>query len=431
MGGRPIEEKLVFTILLEFLTIGISLFYLQKLKPSRITFLISVSICILTVITYVFLVPWMAIIVFICTSFIALLLNSSFFKICLDFTEIIFIGMVSDYLAQIISGTSAINNDYLQLLIFFCFYLILFYLLQFFVHKFYTNNQYTSLATISKVFLSLLSCITIIVLYLNIFVPSTFEEQQLTKINLIIQLSYLFIIFVVSMFLMKNNKEKSRLKYQKIKHSQFNDYMKSLEKVNSDMQMFRHDYLNILTTISSYIATEDMEQLKNYFNHKIIKVEKETFKKNLMMKDFSNLEIIELKGLLTTKLILSTEKDIHVQIEIPDKINDISMDIIDFSRILGILIDNAIEASEKSNEPEINIVFLKTSNSCIFVVENSFNGEVDISKIFQEGFSTKGGNRGYGLKNVLDIKKSYPNLFLNTRLENNRFIQELELTNRK
>ncbi|MCM0626357.1 GHKL domain-containing protein [Lysinibacillus sp. OL1_EC] len=368
---------------------------------------------------------------FFCTSFIALLLNSSFFKICLDFTEIIFIGMVSDHLAQIISGTSAINNDYLQLLIFICFYLILFYLLQFFVHKFYTNNQYTSLATISKVFLSLLSCITIIVLYLNIFVPSTFEEQQLTKINLIIQLSYLIIIFVVSMFLIKNNKEKSRLKYQKIKHSQFNDYMKSLEKVNSDMQMFRHDYLNILTTISSYIANEDMEQLKNYFNHKIIKVEKETFKKNLMMKDFSNLEIIELKGLLTTKLILSTEKDINVQIEIPDKIKDISMDIIDFSRILGILIDNAIEASEKSNEPEINIVFLQTPNSCIFVLENSFNGEVDNSKIFQEGFSTKGGNRGYGLKNVLDIKKGYPNLFLNTRLENNRFIQELELTNRK
>lgn len=416
---------------MEFLTIAISFFYLQKLKPNRLTLFISVGICILTVMTYVFFVPWMAIIVFFGASFISLLFNSSFFKICLDFTEIIFIGIVSDHLAQIISGKSSINNIYFQLLIFFSFYVIMFTLLQFFIHKFKTNNQYISLTIIPKIFLSFLACITVIVLYLNIFIPSTFEEMQLTKINLIIHLSYLIIISVLSVFLIKNIKEENQLKYQKIKHSQFNNYMKSLEQVNRDMQMFRHDYLNILTTISSYIAAEDMEQLKNYFNHKIIKVEKETLKKNLMMKDFSNLEIIELKGLLTTKFILSTEKNINVQIEIPDKIKDISMDIIDFSRILGILIDNAIEASEKSNEPKINIAFLQSSNSCIFVLENSFNGEVDISKIYQEGFSTKSGNRGYGLKNVLDIKKSYPNLFLNTRLENNRFIQELELTNRK
>lgn len=419
-----------FAILVEFLIIAISLFYLQKLKVNKFTIFISLGICILTLFVYVLFEPWMAIIVFFGGSVIALLFHSSFFKICLHVTSIIFIGMVSDHLAQIISGTSSINNVYFQLLIFMCFYIILFAILYFLADRLNPNNQPISLPIISRIIFSLLACITVIVLYLNIFIPSTFEEMRLKKINLVIQLSYLLIISVLSIFLIKNIKEENQLKYQNMKQAQFTDYMRSLEQVNKDMQKFRHDYLNILTTISGYIAIEDMEQLKTYFNNKIVKVENETLKKNLLMKDLSNLEIIELKGLLTTKLLVSSEKNIHFHIEIPEKIKSIPMDIIDFSRILGILIDNAIEASEKSEEARINIAFLKTSNSCLFVIENSFEGQVDINRIYQEGFSTKSGNRGYGLKNVMDIKDNYPNLLLNTRLENNNFIQELELINR-
>lgn len=422
-----------FVILVEFFLIAASLFYLQKLKFNIQTLITSISICILTLITYILFEPWAAIIIFFSSSAIILLWKSNFFKICLDFISIILIGMVSDHIAQIISSTStsSMNNIYFQLLFFILCYLSLFILFQFIIKRLKVNNQYIKLPVVSRIILSLLACITVIVLYLNIFIPSTHEELWLTKFNLIVQLSYLLIISLLSLFLIKNIKKENELRYQKMKQSQFTNYMVSLEEVNKEMQNFRHDYLNILTTISGYIMLEDMEKLKAYFNNKIVKVENDTLKKNLILNDLSNLEIIELKGMLTTKLLISTEKNIDLHIEIPEKINSIDMDIIDFSRILGILIDNAIEASEKSQNPQINIAFLQTSSSCLFVIENNFEGQIDIGMIYRSGFSTKGKDRGYGLKNVLEIKDNYPNLFLNTRLENDFFIQELELSNRK
>ncbi|WNN75101.1 GHKL domain-containing protein [Lysinibacillus capsici] len=273
----------------------------------------------------------------------------------------------------------------------------------------------------------------IIVLYLNIFIPTTYDERILSKINLIIQVSYLVIMFFLSMILINNIKVENKIKYRQMQQSQYNEYLTSLEAINTDMQKFRHDYLNILITMEGYITKGNMDELRVYFNNKIVKVENDTLIKNQLMKNISNLEIIELKGLLLTKLLFATEKNISIQIEIPEKILRIPIDIIDFSRILGILIDNAIEASIESICPTINLAILNTSqNSILFVIENTFQFEdLDINKIYSNNYSSKNNTRGYGLSNTLEILKNYPNALLNTRIEDSLFIQEIELNYRK
>ncbi|WP_160169416.1 GHKL domain-containing protein [Lysinibacillus sphaericus] len=286
---------------------------------------------------------------------------------------------------------------------------------------------------ITKIIFVLLFSVTVIVLYLNIFIPSTYEEMQLTKINLTIQLVYLVLISTLIMFLIKIIKKENALKYKQLQQSQYNQYLISLEAVNQDIQKFQHDYMNILLTMDGYISQGDIEGLKTYFNKKILKVESDTLLKNQFMKNISNLAIIELKGLLLTKLLLILEKNIKFHIELPQKISSIPIDIIDFSRILGILIDNAIEANEESKNGVINLAILKTANeSILFVIENSFEDTLDINQIFNKNYSTKkGNNRGNGLANVTEIIKKYPNVLLNTRIENQIFIQELELNYRK
>lgn len=425
-----IEGNIFIIGLVEFGMITISLFYLQRLKPNILTLSIACILWIIAIISFIYLEPWIAIVITFSAILIVLLFHSNFFKICIDLTVIIFIGMMSDHLSQIVMGSNQLV--YFHVLLFMAFYLILFLMFNFFVHRIKKYNQYISLPFMSKVIVSLLSCITVIVLYLNIFIPTTYEEMRLTKINLIIQLGYFVIMFILSLLLINNIKEENKLKYRQVQQSQHNEYITSLEAVNRDMQKFRHDYLNILITMEGYIAKGDMEELKAYFNNKIVKVEHDTLMKNLLMKNISHLEIIELKGLLLTKLLLAIEKNINVQIEIPEKIQSIPIDIIDFSRILGILIDNAIEASEESDNAMMNLAILQTSQkTLLFVIENSFSGEVDISQIYRNNFSTKGGNRGFGLKNVLEIVNHYPNVLLNTRIENRTFIQEIELNNRK
>ncbi|NLY79385.1 MAG: GHKL domain-containing protein [Lysinibacillus sp.] len=281
----------------------------------------------------------------------------------------------------------------------------------------------------SKLLITFLICITVIVLYLNIFIPTSYSEIQLTKINLVMQVSYLTIISITLILLVKNMEKENKLKNEKMQQDLFSQYMSSLEAINLDMQKFRHDYINILMTMERYIENEDLKGLKTYFHEKITKTEQVTLHKNTLIKDLGNLDIIELKGLLLTKLLLAVEKKLHIQVEIPEKINEIPIDIIDLSRVLGILIDNAIEASINSKEQLLNIAIIKLANqSTLIIVENSFNDVAfDINQLYQEKYSTKNGNRGYGLKNVSDILSKYSNVLLHTSIENHLFIQEIEI----
>lgn len=60
-----------------------------------------------------------------------------------------------------------------------------------------------------------------------------------------------------------------------------------------------------------------------------------------------NLKVREIKGLLTTKILQAQEKNIRISIEVPEPIDKIDMPIVNLSRAIGIILDNAIEASEK------------------------------------------------------------------------------------
>jgi two-component system, LytTR family, sensor histidine kinase AgrC len=373
----------------------------------------------------------MAISLLFITIFISLCFKSNFLKISIDLTIIIFIGILSESLSQILVGSN--KSTYTQLILFILIYLALFSLLNFILQKSKTYFSIITFPLIAKIIFVLLFGITVVVLYLNIFIPSTYEEMQLTQINLIIQLVYLVLISILFMLQIKIIKKENVLKYEQLQQSQYNQYLISLEAVNQDMQKFQHDYLNILMTMDGYISQGDIEGLKSYFTQKILKVEHDTLLKNHFMRNLGNLAIIELKGLLLTKLLLIIEKNIKFHIEIPQKISTLPIDIIDFSRILGILIDNAIEANEISENGVINVAILKTSNeSILFIIENSFKDTLEINQIFNKNYSTKkGDNRGNGLANVTEILNNYPNVLLNTRIENHLFIQELELNHRK
>ncbi|ADZ19124.1 Histidine kinase-like ATPase [Clostridium acetobutylicum EA 2018] len=53
-----------------------------------------------------------------------------------------------------------------------------------------------------------------------------------------------------------------------------------------------------------------------------------------------------------------------------------------------------------------------------------------IYKIYKRGFSTKGDNRGIGLSNLKDIIGKYPNVMLDTVIEDNQFKQIIDIKNK-
>lgn len=114
-------------------------------------------------------------------------------------------------------------------------------------------------------------------------------------------------------------------------------------------------------------------------------------------------------------------------------LNTLNMKIYEFARILGILLDNAIEASNECDEKIININFRNDTknNRQLITIENTYqNKDIDMDQIFEKGISGKKNHTGLGLWEVRKIIKKSNNLNLFTSKTDKFFSQQLEIYRR-
>ena len=205
------------------------------------------------------------------------------------------------------------------------------------------------------------------------------------------------------------------------------EYNKTLHILHDNVRGFKHDFDNIVTTIGGYINTDDMEGLKKYYTQLEQDCEKVN---NLYLLNPDSINNPGIYNLLTTKYHESIEKDIDVNIYFLMDLNELNMKIYEFGRILGILLDNAIEAAENSKEKIINISFRREEKNKrnVISIENSYsNKDVDTEHIFNKGVTEKENHSGIGLWEVRKIISKNNNVNLFTSKTDEFFKQQLEI----
>ena len=115
------------------------------------------------------------------------------------------------------------------------------------------------------------------------------------------------------------------------------------------------------------------------------------------------------------------QENVEITFEIMYELNLLNKYEYELIRILGIFLDNAIEAERGEEEKKVEVLFVKDKESKYIIIENNCTKEVDIDKIYTKDFTTKEGNTGLGLWEVKNIVENNPNLFLETKVENNSF----------
>ena len=205
------------------------------------------------------------------------------------------------------------------------------------------------------------------------------------------------------------------------------EYNNTLRILHDNVRGFKHDFDNIVTTIGGFIRTDDMEGLKKYY----LQLEDDCQRVNNLY--ILNPEVVNNDGiynLLTKKYYEADSKDIKVNITFLLDLSKLNMKIYEFARILGILLDNAIEASSECEEKLINLTFREDSRNSrqLIIVENTYkNKDVDTEKIFEKGVSGKEEHSGLGLWEVRKIVKKNKNINLFTTKNEKFFIQQLEI----
>ena len=210
------------------------------------------------------------------------------------------------------------------------------------------------------------------------------------------------------------------------------DYTRNLEAMYNSLRSFKHDYVNILLSLSGYIEDGDMDRLKDFFESKIFPTKNLITGGDYKLNQLSNIGVLEIKSLLSAKMIYAHESGIDITIDIPDKVESFLIDTVDLARILGIFLDNAIEATLETEQPQIGLNIIQNKTGVSIIISNRFldNG-VMLHKLKQKDFSTKIGHQGIGLWNAQKIISSYDNVLLETTMKCDYFTQHIELTDRK
>lgn len=209
-------------------------------------------------------------------------------------------------------------------------------------------------------------------------------------------------------------------------------YTQNLEAMYNGLRSFKHDYVNILLSLSGYIEDGDMDRLKFFFESKIFPTKNLITKGDYKLNQLSNIGVLEIKSLLSVKMIYAHESGIDITIDIPGKVESFLIDTVDLARILGIFLDNAIEAALETEQPQIGLNIIQDKAGVSIIISNSFrdNG-VMLHNLKRKGFSTKAGHQGIGLWNAQKIISSYDNVLLETTMKCSYFIQHIELTDKK
>lgn len=317
--------------------------------------------------------------------------------------------------------------------IFYAITFTIFSLIYAYIARFFIKRLSFSDLSLNKLYLILVSLFLLIILGLIYFyLPNqnvSFGDAKFISIMYaVVIITTAILIITISFSIIRQIQYKRNIK----EIENYYKYTLQIEKINNEMRKFRHDYVNILSTLSDYIREDDMKGLRKYFNEEIIPMQDNMQMKTLKINGIENLKVREIKGLLTTKILQAQEKNIRLSIEVPEPIEKIDMPIINLSRVIGILLDNAIEASEKiEDDPLIRIAFIKNEDdSVMFIIMNKCKPDMPrVHTLFQENYSTKGKNRGLGLSNLKEITDATSNVLLDTTIDNNYFIQKVEILN--
>lgn len=363
----------------------------------------------------------------------ALIINSLF----------LIVFMLSDGIAGFIivvllkkEFVAGMNSLYMSTI---CLISFLSILISYLLSKIYKKYSYKKISfrefIKNRIVIVLFLVISLLVGYVNvIFLKYIVKDLSLAVVSINILFLALNFIITIIIFYINNKSIEVKLNnyYKEQEYEKLKEYTNTIEQLVEEIRNFKHDYRNILYSLGDYIEDGNMAELKKYYEEEILLESKKILGNDKNLYLLKNIKITPLKSLLSCKLINAKYNGIKVDIEVLDEINAINISNIDICRIMGILLDNAIEASVECEDKHMSFIAIKDEDKVIFIIKNTFKKQkntIPINDIYKKGISSKGENRGLGLSNLMDIinEKYSKNISIYTNVKENIFIQKLEI----
>ena len=261
-----------------------------------------------------------------------------------------------------------------------------------------------------------LSLFSILVVFYTEYSNVNSSSNKELILGIIVIISFVLILYSLVKQKMENNKLMTR--YLKLL-----EFIKNYEKELDKQKELRHESKNQLITARSKIVDKKKEyEVIEYLNSIIADYVKGN---NEKYTSFQYLPANGIKGFFYYKANEAENNGIHLSINVSPKVENTfigNLDTNDFKQLgilLGVYLDNAIEASKNSKDKKMAIEIYKTDEDVEIIISNTYEGKIDTESIGKTKYTTKGKNHGYGLMLVSKILED------NKRFEAQRIVTDI------
>lgn len=268
---------------------------------------------------------------------------------------------------------------------------------------------------------SALTLITIAIFFYNLIGNFRHDNDIYTYLLVIITL----IVILVTLLRQKIDNENMFKKYDDLL-----TIMKNYESDIEEQRTINHESKNELLTIRSKLSEENDKELCSYIDS-IIGDKKSV--KSAKFSKFKYLPSNGLKGFFYYKFIEAEKRGIKVSLNISKLVENSYLgdmktkDFKDLTRIIGVYLDNAIEAASTSKDKKLGIEIYEVKGIIQIIISNTYDNAIEKDKVGNERYSTKGKNRGHGLLLVKRILNENNRITSETKITDSLYIQTIKI----
>ena len=202
------------------------------------------------------------------------------------------------------------------------------------------------------------------------------------------------------------------------------DYVQTFENWIDDEQMYRHELKNNLSIIRNMTKNKKIiNKIDEMLNFTIVIDDND-------IEDLKNIPKGGLKGLIYYKVALAKNKKVKMIIEASPKATSLLKKLDErklrkLCIVLGIYLDNALEAAAISKNKSVTLEIYKSNNNLTFTISNTYKNIIPIKDMKKKGYTTKGKNHGKGLYYVSKVLNKEKWIESSQIFLNDYFIQKI------
>lgn len=320
---------------------------------------------------------------------------SKILKVLAIFVNMTFLKIIVIMFSSIIIGSNFQNfyNDYLTM-----FILTSVSIMALGVEYLFLKNHYNSIYQLSGYSIFVLSiCSIVTFIMVNIILKSYVYARISVALSICLVIAFIFFLCLVVGLCISNAKyyEKNLEQSLRLEAYDYEDkYIDAITERTVEYNKLRHDMKNHFDIVERMINTSHIQEAKDY-------MEQISFDQG---EHYVHVNHLVLNYILSNKTKLAKSHGIDLCSVIIGKPVTFIADV-DYSILVGNLLDNAIEATIEAKENEINLCLSFYEDRFVIEVKNCV---VDKPKSKQLLTNKKDKSKhGIGLKNIKDIVEKY------------------------